>query len=145
MIAEEIKAKVSRYFTKKRMCVHLEVGLNRRGRLRADLVALSMKGFLVVVEVKSSPRDFLTDKKWQNYLAYGHKFYFAFDEDTWNEVLHMVPRGVGIFVVSPQSSKVRVVQRAASRDMDTELETSMFIRMAFKSSDCNRYKNRRSR
>ncbi len=44
---------------------------------RADLMALGPKGDIVIVEVKSSAEDYLTDRKWGDYLAYCDAFYFA--------------------------------------------------------------------
>lgn len=52
-----------------------EVGLPN-GR-RADLMALGPKGEVVIVEVKSSPEDYLCDRKWGEYLPYCEAFYFA--------------------------------------------------------------------
>ena len=53
----------------------LEVGLPN-GR-RADLMALGPKGEIVIVEVKSSAEDYLTDRKWGEYAPYCDAFYFA--------------------------------------------------------------------
>lgn len=44
---------------------------------RADLMALGPKGEMVIAEVKSSPEDYLTDRKWGEYLPYCDAFYFA--------------------------------------------------------------------
>lgn len=52
-----------------------EVGLPN-GR-RADLMALGPRGEIVIVEVKSSPEDYLTDRKWGEYVPYCDRFYFA--------------------------------------------------------------------
>lgn len=52
-----------------------EVGLPN-GR-RADLMALGPRGEIVIVEVKSSPEDYLTDRKWTEYAPYCDAFYFA--------------------------------------------------------------------
>lgn len=56
-----------------------EVGLPN-GR-RADLMALGPKGEIVIVEVKSSPEDYLCDRKWGEYLPYCDAFYFAVGPD----------------------------------------------------------------
>ena len=53
----------------------LEVGLPN-GR-RADLMALGPKGEILIVEVKSSPEDYLTDGKWPEYAPYCDAFFFA--------------------------------------------------------------------
>ena len=52
-----------------------EVGLPN-GR-RADLMALGPKGEILIVEVKSSPEDYLTDRKWAEYAPYCDAFFFA--------------------------------------------------------------------
>jgi hypothetical protein len=44
---------------------------------RADLVALDRTGSITLVEVKASRADFLADQKWQAYLDYCDRFYFA--------------------------------------------------------------------
>jgi len=44
---------------------------------RADLMALGPRGEIVIVEVKSSPEDYLTDRKWTEYAPYCDAFYFA--------------------------------------------------------------------
>ncbi|MDP1630174.1 MAG: DNA repair putative endonuclease MmcB [Caulobacter sp.] len=44
---------------------------------RADLMALGPRGEIVIVEVKSSPEDFLTDRKWAEYAPFCDAFYFA--------------------------------------------------------------------
>ena len=44
---------------------------------RADLMALSARGELTIVEVKSSLEDFRTDGKWPEYAPFCDRFYFA--------------------------------------------------------------------
>ena len=56
----------------------LEVPLGN-GR-RADVVGLSAKGELWIVETKSCLADFAVDEKWPEYLDYCDRFYFAVTE-----------------------------------------------------------------
>ncbi|MCB1509246.1 MAG: MmcB family DNA repair protein [Hyphomicrobiaceae bacterium] len=44
---------------------------------RADIAALGPRGEILIVEVKSSPEDFLSDRKWPDYLAFCDRFSFA--------------------------------------------------------------------
>ncbi|MEM7192008.1 MAG: MmcB family DNA repair protein [Pseudomonadota bacterium] len=44
---------------------------------RADVVGLSAKGDITIVEVKSCLNDYRTDGKWHDYLDYCDKLYFA--------------------------------------------------------------------
>ena len=46
---------------------------------RADILALAGDGRLHCIEVKSGPRDYLTDHKWPEYLDYADALYFAVD------------------------------------------------------------------
>jgi hypothetical protein len=48
---------------------------------RADLVAIDRTGAIILVEVKSCRADFAADRKWQEYLAYCDRFYFAVGPD----------------------------------------------------------------
>lgn len=48
---------------------------------RADLVALSGRGEIHIVEIKSSIDDFRTDTKWRDYLPFCERFYFATHPD----------------------------------------------------------------
>lgn len=44
---------------------------------RADVAALSPRGDIVIVEIKSSIEDFRSDQKWPDYLEFCDQLYFA--------------------------------------------------------------------
>jgi hypothetical protein len=46
---------------------------------RADIVALSPKGELVLIEIKSCWEDFRVDTKWEDYAPYCDRMFFAVD------------------------------------------------------------------
>jgi hypothetical protein len=48
----------------------------RSGR-RADIVTLSVKGEIWIIEIKSSLIDFQVDRKWPEYREFSDKFFFA--------------------------------------------------------------------
>ena len=48
--------------------------------LRVDVMGLGPKGEIWVVECKSSRADFTSDCKWQGYLEWADRFFFAVDE-----------------------------------------------------------------
>jgi hypothetical protein len=48
---------------------------------RADILALRPDGRFACIEVKSGPRDFLTDLKWPEYRAFSDALFFAVDAD----------------------------------------------------------------
>lgn len=55
--------------------------------LRVDIMALGPKGEIWVVECKSSRADFTSDCKWQGYLEWADRFFFAVDEHFPTELL----------------------------------------------------------
>lgn len=58
---------------------------------RADLMALGPRGDLAIVEVKSGPQDYLTDRKWGEYLAFCDSYYFAVAPEFPRELLPQEP------------------------------------------------------
>jgi len=48
---------------------------------RADLVAMSERGDIWIVEIKSSLEDLRADQKWQDYRAHCDRLFFAFTQD----------------------------------------------------------------
>ncbi len=55
--------------------------------LRVDVMALGPKGEIWVIECKSSRTDFMTDHKWQHYLDWCDRFFWAVDSDFPTELL----------------------------------------------------------
>jgi hypothetical protein len=64
-----------------------------RDGLRMDVCALGPKGAIWCVEVKSSRADFLGDRKWEGYLGWCDRFFFAVPESFPDELL---PAGHGL-------------------------------------------------
>ncbi|MEH6411844.1 MAG: MmcB family DNA repair protein, partial [Hyphomonas sp.] len=44
---------------------------------RADIAAVGPAGEIAMVEIKSSVADFRSDAKWQDYMPFCDRFYFA--------------------------------------------------------------------
>ena len=57
-----------------------------KNRRRVDLVTINDKGWIIIIEIKSSPEDFLSDKKWGEYIDWADQFYFG--------VAHNFPIGI---------------------------------------------------
>ncbi len=64
-----------------------------RDGLRMDVCALGPKGEIWCVEVKSSRADFMSDRKWEGYLGWCDRFFFAVPESFPDELL---PAGHGL-------------------------------------------------
>ena len=58
---------------------------------RADIMALGPKGDIAIAEVKSGPQDYLTDRKWGDYMPYCDAFYFAVAPEFPREILPSEP------------------------------------------------------
>jgi len=62
---------------------------------RADLLSIGEKGDIWIVEVKSGVPDFRSDHKWQDYLAWCDRFFFAVGPDFPRGLL---PEDAGLFI-----------------------------------------------
>jgi hypothetical protein len=63
--------------------------------LRVDVMALGPKGEVWVIECKSSRADYLADAKWQGYLEWCDRFFWAVDSEFPTELL---PDETGLIV-----------------------------------------------
>ena len=71
--------------------------------LRVDVMALGPKGEVWVVECKSSRVDFTSDAKWQGYLEWADRFFFAVDEDFPTELL---PHDQGLIIADSYNAEI---------------------------------------
>jgi hypothetical protein len=148
MLAHKLKTAVEKYFLKKRMAVTFELGLCRGGRLRADVLAVSMSRKIICIETKSGVQDFRRDSKWPKYKDFCDQLYFAVDHETYLKIKSEIPKGIGILVVKevPNRTSTRtllkasVVQKAKWEPIDDELRMDLFVRMVFRTADSNRYR-----
>ncbi|WP_246285650.1 MmcB family DNA repair protein [Nguyenibacter vanlangensis] len=62
---------------------------------RADIMALRPDNGLVCIEIKSGPRDFLADGKWETYQEWSDQLFFAVDHGF---PLALLPETAGIMV-----------------------------------------------
>ena len=79
-----IRTGVERYFHEQGYVTLAEVTLD--GGRRADLVALSPKSDIAIVEIKSSVADLRADTKWPDYRAHCDRLFFATLEDVPQEI-----------------------------------------------------------
>ncbi|MEL7215062.1 MAG: MmcB family DNA repair protein, partial [Pseudomonadota bacterium] len=78
--------------------------------LRADLAVLTGDGEIWIVECKSSLADFRSDAKWQGYLEYCDRYFWAVDEAFPQDVL---PEGAGLIIADGHDA---AILRAAPLD-----------------------------
>ncbi len=80
----------------------LEEYVPERGR-RVDVMALGPKGELWVIECKSSRADFMADSKWQGYLDWADRFFWAVDADFPVDIL---PNGTGLMLADGYGAEI---------------------------------------
>ncbi|MFN4271913.1 MAG: MmcB family DNA repair protein [Aliihoeflea sp.] len=73
--AMRVRRGVQRLLLELGACVVPELVLS--GGRRADLVALTRKGDIWIIEVKTSIEDFRVDRKWPEYRLHSDRFFFA--------------------------------------------------------------------
>ncbi len=71
--------------------------------LRVDVMALGRRGEVWVVECKSSVADFAADAKWQGYLPWCDRFFWAVDATFPTELL---PDGTGLIVADGYDAEI---------------------------------------
>ena len=92
-VAAELQRGVCRRFRAEGLSVVTELSL-ANGR-RADVVALSTGGDITIVEIKSCLLDYQSDGKWQDYLPFCDRLYFAVAADFPCEV---IPDSAGLIL-----------------------------------------------
>lgn len=92
-VAAELQRGVCRAFRALGLSVVTELPL-ANGR-RADVVGLSPSGDVLIVEIKSCLIDYRTDSKWQDYLDFCDRLYFAVAADFPREV---IPQQAGLIL-----------------------------------------------
>jgi hypothetical protein len=71
--------------------------------LRVDVMGLGPKGEVWVVECKSGRADYRADHKWQGYLAWCDRFFWAVDADFPTDLL---PEGTGLILADAYDAEV---------------------------------------
>jgi hypothetical protein len=71
--------------------------------LRVDVMALGPKGEIWVIECKSSRADFQSDHKWEGYLEWCDRYFWAVDEVFPTELL---PDGTGLIIADAYDAEI---------------------------------------
>ena len=92
---------------------------------RADILALTPRCDLFIIEAKSGPRDFLTDFKWPEYRAWCDRLYFAVDLDFPQALL---PADVGLIVADGREATL--LREAPTHALVSARRKSLMLRFA---------------
>ena len=71
--------------------------------LRVDVIGLGPKGEIWVVECKSSRADYMADSKWQGYLDWCDRFFWAVDAEFPTDLL---PDGTGLIIADAYDAEI---------------------------------------
>jgi hypothetical protein len=71
--------------------------------LRVDVMALGPRGEIWVIECKSSRSDYVSDRKWQGYLDWCDRFFWAVDAGF---PLTLLPEGTGLILADPYDAEI---------------------------------------
>jgi len=82
--------------------VSIEEFVPARG-LRVDVMGLGPKGEIWVIECKSSRVDFQTDSKWQGYLEWCDRYFWAVDTDFPTDLL---PEETGLIIADAYDAEI---------------------------------------
>ncbi len=75
LVSADVVRGITRLFVRHDLMAIAEVPLGNNRR--ADIMALSPRGEITIVEVKVSKADLLGDGKWQDYLDYCDRYFWA--------------------------------------------------------------------
>lgn len=97
---------------------------------RADLMAVGPKGELTIVEIKVSRADLMGDMKWQDYLDYCDRFYWAVPAALagFTEHERFLPGEAGLIVADRYDAAV--TREAANRPMAAARRKAELLRFA---------------
>ena len=82
--------------------VSVEEFVPERGK-RVDVIALGPKGEIWVIECKSSRVDFQTDTKWQGYLEWCDRYFWAVDTEFPTDLL---PDNTGLIIADAYGAEI---------------------------------------
>jgi hypothetical protein len=114
-IAGEVARGVTRLFCRQDLFAICEMPLPN-GR-RADMMAIDAKGGLIIVEIKVAKADLVGDSKWQDYLDYCDRFYWAVPPSLAAILAHerFLPSAAGLIVADRYDAVI--AREAAQRPL----------------------------
>jgi hypothetical protein len=97
---------------------------------RVDVIGIDRGGAIVVAEVKTSAADFRSDHKWQDYLDYCDRFYFAIAEGF---PADLIPPSCGLYVADAYGAAL--VREAPSAMVASARRRALLLRFAMVAAD----------
>lgn len=138
--ADALTHMVVMHWVKRGAACFVQQGVNRWGKLRADVIAMWLNGNITITEVKSCRADFVSDGKWSQYQEYCDRLYFAFPHD----IGVTVPKGVGVLMPN-KVGHLRATQGATETRMSPKLRKELIVRLAWRAGTYSKRNTRRTR
>lgn len=148
-----IRKAATYYLTDKNYSIYDEVGLkssSKSSKLRADLLGVTMAGQIILIEVKSCWQDFTSDTKWEQYLKFCNKMYFAI-ADSLYESKHgeyikkrLKEFGVGLLVVFADGT-IKVMSNAKHKKLEGKTRRWIITKLAWRGGFCKATSDRSMR
>ncbi len=132
------------HFTKRGYAVNTEVGLLRKGKLRADVYCFALNCFSVIVEVKSSKADFDTDKKHTEYRNYASQMYILLPT---RKLADYVADKVdcGVLYLCESTGHIKCRKPSTKIEVDPLITMNMVLRMGYRGAEYTKRNTRRTR
>lgn len=137
------------YFVKKTYGVNTELGVTPWGRRKVDVVAINMKGHIVVCEVKSGLNDLKTDSKMHEYLPFCNQMYLVVTETFYeqhNEYIRsrLIPE-LGLLVLGTKTGLLSVKKNSPTRVMERHTKRTMILKLAWRGAKFSKRNSKRYR
>ncbi|MEM9739747.1 MAG: MmcB family DNA repair protein [Pseudomonadota bacterium] len=112
-----------------RLCIQLGLSpvteLTLANGRRADVVTLSGKAEIEIIEIKSSVADFRSDRKWPEYAPFCDRFYFAVSQSF---PLDLIPEACGLIIADRYGGAV--VRTPGTHRLSAARRKAVMLRIA---------------
>ena len=96
-----------------------------RVKRRVDLITINDKGWITIIEIKSSLADFRNDKKWNEYIEWADQFYFGVAH---NFPINILPKEHGI--ITTDGYDIYEVQPSPVQKLNGSRRNTLFRKLA---------------
>lgn len=149
-VIEALHEAVSDWLIRYGYSVAKEIGLLSLGSLRADLLGVNLRSRITIIEIKASWADFTGDHKWEKYLDYADRFYFAVPLEIWRkhriEIVDKIGNKAGVIYLGEDGyAKVCYYAPSGNSTLTAKERLRIVTRLAWRQGLSKRQKPRRTR
>lgn len=144
-ITSALTQAASGFLIKKGYAVFRELGVEKWGGRRADIVGINLYGYIVICEVKSCRADLTADRKYHTYLKHCNKLYLVFPHTMTvpKELSDSLKKdGIGIIKLGT-NGLANVYVRAKHRTIDPDASRAMTNRAMWRNATVSKRTSRR--